>query len=249
MARYLVTFDLGSPIPTRTKYIDDASGPPDGDVDAGTDGVSFGSVLWDGEGLWFCTDATTGFAKWTRIGSVPSLFTDLSVSGALAIDYEDGATQDLTLTGNVTGVTIANALAGEATDIRLVIRQDGTGSRTVTWTGITVSWVGGSAPTLQTGANAVDVIGLLSLDDGTTWLGFHAAGGSSVGALDDLSDVTITTAASGDFLRHNGSAWVDSTIQPSDIQNVGRWVPLMDGNGAVITDGGTGAAVMAFITD
>lgn len=37
-----------------------------------------------------------------------------------------------------------------------------------------------------------------------TW----AAGGGSIG-INDLTDVTITAAASGDLLRYNGSAWVD----------------------------------------
>ena len=32
-----------------------------------------------------------------------------------------------------------------------------------------------------------------------------------------MSDVTITAAATGEFLRYNGSAWVDSTIQNGDI--------------------------------
>jgi hypothetical protein len=35
-------------------------------------------------------------------------------------------------------------------------------------------------------------------------------GGGGAEALNDLSDVTITAAASGDILRHNGSAWVDT---------------------------------------
>jgi len=35
--------------------------------------------------------------------------------------------------------------------------------------------------------------------------------------VEDLADTTITAAASGDFLRHNGTAWVDSTIQDADI--------------------------------
>ncbi len=35
------------------------------------------------------------------------------------------------------------------------------------------------------------------------------SGGGST-ALDDLTDVTITAAASGDILRHNGTAWVDT---------------------------------------
>lgn len=32
---------------------------------------------------------------------------------------------------------------------------------------------------------------------------------ASAPALDDITDVTITAAATGDYLRHNGSAWVD----------------------------------------
>lgn len=34
--------------------------------------------------------------------------------------------------------------------------------------------------------------------------------GSGSSALNDLTDVTITAAASGDILRHNGTAWVDA---------------------------------------
>jgi hypothetical protein len=35
-------------------------------------------------------------------------------------------------------------------------------------------------------------------------------GNSGASTLDELDDVTITAAASGDILRHNGSAWVDT---------------------------------------
>jgi hypothetical protein len=35
--------------------------------------------------------------------------------------------------------------------------------------------------------------------------------------IHDLSDVAITAAASGDFLRHNGTAWVDATIADADL--------------------------------
>lgn len=37
-----------------------------------------------------------------------------------------------------------------------------------------------------------------------------ASGSGGASALDDLTDVTITAAASGDILRHNGTAWVDA---------------------------------------
>jgi len=54
------------------------------------------------------------------------------------------------------------------TKIILILKQDGVGSRTVTWPG-TVDWPGGVAPTLSTGANDVDVVALLW--DGTNYLG------------------------------------------------------------------------------
>jgi hypothetical protein len=54
--------------------------------------------------------------------------------------------------------------------------------------------------------------------------------------LDDLSDVTITSATTLDRLHYNGTAWVNTAA---------IWRPLMDGAGNVITDGGTGEAIMA----
>jgi len=46
--------------------------------------------------------------------------------------------------------------------------QDATGSRTVTWPAA-VLWPGGTAPTLSTGANAVDLVALYY--DGTNYYG------------------------------------------------------------------------------
>jgi hypothetical protein len=48
---------------------------------------------------------------------------------------------------------------------------------------------------------------------------FEHVAASSIGVttLALLTDTTITGAVDGDFLRHNGSDWVDSTIQNSDI--------------------------------
>jgi hypothetical protein len=37
-----------------------------------------------------------------------------------------------------------------------------------------------------------------------------SGGGGGASAIDDLTDVTITAAATGDILRHNGTAWVDA---------------------------------------
>lgn len=56
----------------------------------------------------------------------------------------------------------------------------------------------------------------------------HDTGGSVVVALDDLTDVTITSPASADRLRYNGSLWVNSPM---------RWEPLCDPSGSVVLAG------------
>jgi hypothetical protein len=100
--------------------------------------------------------------------------------------------------------------------IELWLTQDGTGGRTVTWPGSVI--VNG---TLATTASTTSVVILETVDGGTNWVAFVAGGGSTVAALDDLTDVTITSVASGDRLRYNGTAWVNSTL---------AWVPLTNGD-------------------
>jgi hypothetical protein len=92
-----------------------------------------------------------------------------NISGTVAVDYEEGNVAFGTLTGNITTFSITNPPAsGRVGTITLVLIQDGTGSRTVTW-GASVLWPGGTAPTLS-GASGVDVVTLVTLDGGTTWL-------------------------------------------------------------------------------
>ena len=43
---------------------------------------------------------------------------------------------------------------------------------------------------------------------------------SGSGNLNNLGDVTITAAATGEFLRYNGAAWVDTTISASDVPSL-----------------------------
>ncbi len=52
--------------------------------------------------------------------------------------------------------------------LQLILIQDGTGSRTVTWPA-TIKWPAGTAPTLTTTANAVDIISFFF--DGTNYYG------------------------------------------------------------------------------
>jgi hypothetical protein len=54
----------------------------------------------------------------------------------------------------------------------LVQKQDGTGSRTVTWPA-TVDWPGATAPTLTSTANRADKF-IFTAIDGSNWLGSNA---------------------------------------------------------------------------
>jgi hypothetical protein len=93
-----------------------------------------------------------------------------NTSTAYTISLADGSFQVLTLTGNAT-ITMPTATAGRS--FILLLKQDGTGSRTVTWS--TVKWPAGTAPTITTTASRQDIISFVS--DGTNWYG--AAGGQN----------------------------------------------------------------------
>lgn len=96
---------------------------------------------------------------------------DAGNSGAaLTVDWGNGDTQKVTMTGNCT-FTFSNGKAGHWYALRLV--QDGTGSRTATWPAA-VKWPGGTAPTLTTTASREDVL-LFYCVDGTNYRG--ATGG------------------------------------------------------------------------
>lgn len=86
-------------------------------------------------------------------------------SGAAdTLDWTAGNKQKSTLTDNVT-YTFSPAPDGPCSLILRLI-QDATGTRTATWPA-TVKWPGGTAPTLTTTANAVDVVALYF--DGTNY--------------------------------------------------------------------------------
>lgn len=86
-----------------------------------------------------------------------------------AINFATERNFDLTLTGNCT-FTFTNPPAN-CGGFTLVLRQDGTGSRTVTWPA-SVDWPNGVAPTIPSAASSKSVFVFMTPDGGTTWLGF-----------------------------------------------------------------------------
>ncbi len=98
-------------------------------------------------------------SKWNDVGGVHKRNDSGSGNGSQTIDFNSSTSahvlRTFTLSGGNATLTFSNApKAGSLVTIILV--QDGTGSRTVTWPA-TVKWSGGTAPTLTTTASKRDV--------------------------------------------------------------------------------------------
>jgi len=91
-----------------------------------------------------------------------------NTSTAYTIDLANGSVQILTLTGNCT-FTFPTATAGKG--FTLLLKQDGTGSRTVTWPA-SVKWPASTAPTITATASKGDKY--VFVGDGTYWWGSNA---------------------------------------------------------------------------
>ena len=89
-------------------------------------------------------------------------------STAITIDLANGTVQIITLTGNAT-ITMPTATSGKS--FIMFLKQDATGSRTVTWS--TVKWAGGTAPTITSTASRQDILSFFA--DGTNWYGVVVA--------------------------------------------------------------------------
>ena len=85
-------------------------------------------------------------------------------STAITIALTNGTVQIITLTGNAT-ITMPTATSGKS--FIMFLKQDATGSRSVTWS--TVKWAGGTAPTITATASRQDIFSFFA--DGTNWYG------------------------------------------------------------------------------
>ena len=89
-------------------------------------------------------------------------------STAITLDLVNGTVQIITLTGNAT-ITMPAVVSGKS--FIMFLKQDATGSRTVTWS--TVKWAGGTAPTITSTASRQDILSFFS--DGTNWYGVNVS--------------------------------------------------------------------------
>jgi hypothetical protein len=108
---------------------------------------------------------TIGFTQITETYAAPAIS-----SGTLTINLANGTVFNVANNANITTFSITNAVAARAAAFTLCLTANGTGY-TQTW-GAAVKWPGGVAPTLTTTAGKIDVITFVTVDGGTTWLGF-----------------------------------------------------------------------------
>jgi hypothetical protein len=121
-------------------------------------GTTLGGVAnltWDGTTVSITNPTVTNYTETLYAANTGS---------AITINLANGTIQKLTLNGNPT-ITMPTAVTGKS--FLIMLKQDATGGRTVTWS--TVVWPLGVAPILSSGANKMDIFSFFS--DGTNWYG------------------------------------------------------------------------------
>ena len=113
---------------------------------------------------------TTG--KFIRAVGYADTVTALGNTGtAINLDVTSGNVFTATLTGNAT-ITLRYPVSVGSSSFTLILTNDATPSRTVSWAGGTFKWPGGAASLSRTTtANAIDVWFFFTPDAGTTWYG------------------------------------------------------------------------------
>jgi hypothetical protein len=96
--------------------------------------------------------------------SSPLNFNGNSGAGTFTFNWDLGNIQSATLTGNST-FAFSNPQSGAS--YQIILTQDATGSRTITWP--TIHWEGKTVPTLTGTANSKDIVTLTY--DGTNYNG------------------------------------------------------------------------------
>lgn len=155
----------------------DVSGPASATDNAlarfdGTSGTILQNSIWtlDDGGVMNAADGVLQrpeIKDYAETRATPS-----SSAGTLTLDMTTANVFEVTLTENVTTLTLSNPPAtGKAGSLTLILKQDATGGRTFAWPA-SVKSAGGTDQVISSAANAIDIYTLLTTDAGTTWYVF-----------------------------------------------------------------------------
>jgi len=110
--------------------------------------------------------AAGGIERCIRVGGAGACRIHPANANAFIIDLRANTTLSIAPSADAAGVG----------SLTLILVQDATGSRTVTWPS-SVDWGSLGAPTLTTTASKADVVTLMSVNGGRSWYGFLSAKG------------------------------------------------------------------------
>lgn len=98
-------------------------------------------------------------------------------AGVLTIDLNQGNIFLVTLNSNITTLNITNIdnTVNRSQGFTLILTSDGN-NRTIQWP-VNIKWSNNSSPVLTNSNSKIDVLSFISIDNGTSWLGF--VGGQS----------------------------------------------------------------------
>lgn len=136
----------------------------------GLDGEDYKVVLKDSDGntVWTSDDIFLPYDLSDPIRYVAKHNTVASSSGVLTLDLDTYNSFGVTLTENITSVSISGTLtSGNYYEFNLDIIQDST-ARTITWPS-SFKWANGVSLTVSTASGAIDAMHAYTIDGGTTW--------------------------------------------------------------------------------
>lgn len=138
--------------------------------DTANKGAANGYCGLDASGLVDDTDLSANIFRLDTPQSVTAgkgdTFVTLTDGATISPDCDDGNSWIVTLAGNRTLANASNPRDGQT--VTLIVQQDGTGSRTLSW-GSAYKFPSGSAPTLTTTASAIDIFTMKYNTANTSW--------------------------------------------------------------------------------
>ncbi|MGZ4530820.1 MAG: hypothetical protein ACXVXP_00540 [Mycobacteriaceae bacterium] len=189
-------------------------------------------------------------------GLVVQTINPVQASQALTLPSSAGGAFEVTLTQNSV-LSIAGASSSVECNVDVVLTQDASGGRTVTWPG-SITWLPGSAPTLPVGPGQAMLISLTSLDGGASWYGYYNSGQGAFpswpgpwfnsspygGQNATLMTANLVYAAA---LVIPGKVTLTGLLAPNGNTGVGNLLPsLYDSNGNQIAVGNSVAQASGF---